>query len=204
MAVRSRRYAAWAMLQTTCSLSLLLLIQISDSHAQTKKPPPVRDVTPPEINRVYRSIENSANLGSNLPKFDNIQVLPNGNLRSGTKTIQLYGMRLPERNRLCTSSLGTRWTCGVTAFVALRNLVESRSIACNIMLETEQTMLAQCSVEQTDIAPWMLQEGWAELATGVNVKIYTDAAAQAKSAAKGLWGNDPPPVSSDRLQKQRW
>ncbi len=194
MAVKGRRCAAGAVLKMISALFFLLPMQISKPEAQEQKVPAVRDVTPPGINRVYRSIDTSVIAESNLPKFSEIQVLPNGSLRSGTKTIELYGMKLPDRKKLCTSSLGVRWTCGVAAYVALRNLVQSQSIACNIMTESEQNILARCSVEQTDVAAWMLQKGWAELAAGVDVKTYTDAAAQAKASAIGLWGNGPPPA----------
>jgi endonuclease YncB( thermonuclease family) len=169
---------------------------------ESTKSPAVRDVTPPGMIRAYRTIEPTVIPESNLPKFSNVQVLQDGTLRSGTKTIQLYGVTLPERKKLCTSSRGFRWTCGVTAYVALRNLVQSQSIACNILSESEKHVLAQCKVDQTDISVWLLQEGWAELAPGVNEKLYANATALAKTNAVGLWSNGPPD-GADKPQKRR-
>jgi endonuclease YncB( thermonuclease family) len=167
-----------------------------------EKSPAIRDVTPPGVIRVYRAIEPAVIPDFNLPRFANIQVLRNGALRSGAKTIKLYGITLPERKKLCTSSLGFRWTCGVAAYVALHNLVQSQSITCNIMSESEKNVQGQCKVDQTDISVWLLQEGWAELAPGVNEKPYTDAIALAKTRAAGLW-SDGPPDSLDKPQKWR-
>jgi endonuclease YncB( thermonuclease family) len=183
-------------------LPFLALVLAHEAGAEEPvKSPAVRDVTPSGIIRVYRSLEPTAVSEPNLPKFADVQVLPDGALRSGTKIIQLYGITLPERKKLCTSSLGVRWTCGVTAYVALRNIVQSRSITCNVLIESEHTVLGRCKVEETDISAWLLQEGWAELAPSVGEKLYADAAALAKTRAVGLWGNGPP-ESTDKLHKR--
>jgi endonuclease YncB( thermonuclease family) len=168
-------------------ISLLFLSHLQAVGAQEpSKAPAIRDVTPPGVVRVYRSPEPTTVSDSKLSKFADIQVLQNGTLRSGAKIIQLQGITLPERRKLCASSSGLRWACGVTAFVALRNLVQSQSIACNLLIEGEKNSLGQCKIEQTDIATWLLQEGWAELAVGVTEKVYVDAATSAKTRAVGL------------------
>jgi endonuclease YncB( thermonuclease family) len=91
-----------------------------------------RDVTPPGVTRVFRSSEAPAASDNGLPKLTGIHVLPNGNLRSQAATIRLYGVVLPDRKTICTYRSGGRWACGIMAFVALRNLVESRTISCDI------------------------------------------------------------------------
>jgi endonuclease YncB( thermonuclease family) len=161
---------------------------------------PIRDVTPSGVIRVYRSNEAPETVDAGLPKFADVQVLQDGALRSDGKTIRLYGIKLPERKKLCMSLFVARWPCGVTAYVALRNLVQSHSIACNILNETEKNIVAQCKVDQTDIALWLLQEGWAELAAGVTEQRYADAAALAKTKSTGLWGNGPPEFSNRSQQ----
>jgi endonuclease YncB( thermonuclease family) len=182
---------------------LLILACVHGTHPEEQKmTPAVRDVTPPGVIRVYRSSEEPAISETGLPKFADIQVLQNGTLRSESKTIQLYGIALPDRKKLCTSPAGLRWTCGAMAFVALRNLVQSQSISCNIVSEREKDLLGQCKVEQTDISAWLLQNGWAELAPSVSEKLYVDAAAIAKAKASGLWGNGPP-ENADKPLKWR-
>lgn len=186
-------------------LLMVLLMMLAHLQAvgaqEAKNPPTVRDVTPPGVVRVFRSTDSNAVSEPNLSKFDNIQVLPNGSLRSGAKTIQLQGINILERKKLCTSPSGSRWACGGAAYVALRNLVQSRSIACNLLMDGEKNALGQCKVEQTDIAAWLLQEGWAELAAGVTEKAYVDAAALAKTRAVGLWSDGS--VGFDKPQKRR-
>jgi len=191
-----------AMLKGVLLLPLMILVHAQGANAEEPtNSPAIRDVTPPGVIRVYQSKEPAAVSESNLPKFADVQVLTDGALRSGTRIIQLYGITLPERKKLCISSLGFRWTCGVAAYVALRNLVQARSIACNVLAESEQHVLGQCKVEKTDISAWLLQEGWAELAPGVTEKRYADAVALAKMRAVGLWGNGPP-ESPDKPQKR--
>jgi endonuclease YncB( thermonuclease family) len=190
--MQARTIIVRAMLTVIFVLPFAWLAYAQEVLAQETKSPTIRDVTPPGVIRVYRTIEPTVIPESNPPNFFDIQVLPDGILRSGAKTIQLYGVTLPERKKLCTSSLGSRWTCGVAAYVALRNLVQSQSIACNILSENEKKVLGQCKVGQTDISVSLLQEGWAELAAGVNEKAYTDAVSSAKARGVGLWGNAPP------------
>jgi endonuclease YncB( thermonuclease family) len=183
-------------------ISLLILSHLQTVSAQeAEKSPVVRDVTPPGVVRIYRSTELNAASDSKLSKFSDIQVLPNGTLRSSAKTIQLQGITLPKRQRICVSSSGQRWACGVAAYVALRNLVQSRSIACNLLIEGEKNSLGQCKIEQTDIATWLLQEGWAELAVGATEKVYVDAATSAKTRAVGLWSDGS--ASFEKSKKPR-
>ncbi len=203
IALGCETYPARAQLMGLSVFLFFALFHVRGAHGEEiSKPPAVRDVTPPGINRIYQSLDAPSVADSGQPKFMDVQVLPDGALRSGAVTIQLYGIVLPERKKLCISPEGQRWACGITAFIALRNLVQSRSIACKILSDIENRVLGQCKVEQTDISAWLLQEGWAETAPGVNEKLYVEAATSAKSKAIGLWGNIPP-ENSDKPQKRR-
>lgn len=182
--------------------ALLTLAAISAAAQENKAPPLIRDVTPSGVVRVYRSPEDNKDSEAGLPKLPNVRVLANGKLRSGQKTIQLYGIALPERKRLCFSASGARWACGVAAFVALRNLVEARAVACHILDDGAENVVGQCQVDRKDISIWLLQNGWADVASDVNDKPYVEAIALAKSNAVGLWANGPP-ASSDANAKRR-
>jgi endonuclease YncB( thermonuclease family) len=61
--------------------------------------------------------------------------------------------------------------CGQRAFMALRNLLEGKPIACrfNHIVDPRK---AACSVGDNDIAQFLLAEGGAELAEGVTEEIY--------------------------------
>jgi endonuclease YncB( thermonuclease family) len=96
-----------------------------------------------------------------------VRIDPNGVINADGHNLNLYGVVLIRRNRICTSPEGARWACGQRAFVAMRNLVEGKSIACmfNHVVEPPK---AACSVGDKDIAQFLLSEGWAELAEGVS------------------------------------
>lgn len=151
----------------------------------------VRDVTPPGTSRVLRSEQDLTRPDDNARPFENTLVLRDGSLRSGPTTIQLYGIKLPERKKLCTTLSGARWACGGAAYVALRNLVQSRTIRCAIRNESNNKVLATCKVQQTDVSAWLLEQGWAELTSDTKEKFYVDAFASGKTKKAGLWGDGP-------------
>ena len=49
-----------------------------------------------------------------------------------------------------------------------------------------------CSVGDTDIAQFLLAEGWAELADGVTEEMYVEAHTFAQSRKAGIWADGPP------------
>jgi endonuclease YncB( thermonuclease family) len=169
------------------------LCNAEEGRAQeNSEKPTIRDVTPPGMIKVFRSKEATpAPIPDNTPRFPEIHVLPTGVLRSGTATIQLYGVTFPERRKLCTSAAGDRWACGTLAFVALRNLVESQTLACESVGTSGSATIAVCRIGQTNVSAWLLQMGWAELLAGVTDKQYVDAAASGKSSGAGIWGGGP-------------
>jgi endonuclease YncB( thermonuclease family) len=91
---------------------------------------------------------------------------------------------------------GDRWACGQRAYLKLRNLIERRSIACQIKDVdkpggTDAPRLAVCKVDRADVAISLLQDGLAELADGVIDKSYIAAASLAKNKKIGLWADVP-------------
>lgn len=164
-----------------------------ESRAQeTSGKPAIRDVTPPGMIRVFRSEEATpVTVPDSTPRFPEIHVLPTGALRSGAATIRLYGVTFPERRKLCTSAAGNRWACGTLAFVALRNLVEPQTLACEGVGASDSITIAVCRIGQANVSVWLLQMGWAELLAGVTDKQYVDAAATGKARGAGIWGDGP-------------
>jgi endonuclease YncB( thermonuclease family) len=160
---------------------------------EARERPAIRDVTPSGMIKVFRSEQAApVPLHDTAPRFAAIHVLPNGLLRSGTTTIQLYGIALPDRRKLCSTASGGRWACGTLAFLALRNLVETKTLACDSAGMSDQNNIAVCRIGQTNVSAWLLQEGWAELSSAINDKQYMDAAASGRSKSAGIWGNGPP------------
>src|SRR5262245_35067731 len=60
-------------------------------------------------------------------------------------------MELVRRNRICAPE-GARWACGQRAFIAMRGLLEGKSISCSF-LASAGSPKAVCRVGDTDPHP---------------------------------------------------
>ncbi|HZP79377.1 MAG TPA: thermonuclease family protein [Pseudolabrys sp.] len=163
-----------------CAVTAVMLAALP-GLAQT---PPVRDVTPPGVTRVYRSAE-TAELSTAQRRLVAVHVLNDGVFQSDGKLYALYGVNFPARKKICISATGTRWACGQRAYLMLRSLLEDRSPECQphdaaTASDEKAPMLATCRIDGTDIALALLRSGVAELADGVVDKRYMEAAAAAK------------------------
>jgi endonuclease YncB( thermonuclease family) len=113
-----------------------------------------------------------------------------GRIRADGHNLDLYGMELIPRNRICAPEAG-RWACGQRAFMAMRGLLEGQSISCSFIAATGSPK-AVCWVGDNDVTQWLLSQGWAELAEGVTDESYVEAAASARRRKAGIWGDGPP------------
>jgi endonuclease YncB( thermonuclease family) len=156
--------------------------------------PAFRDVTPSGITRVYGSPIEPEIAGELRRTFNNVRVLSDGKIRSGSVAIRLYGAVLPERNKLCVAPSGARWACGVSAIGALRNLIQSRSIDCVLQGDTagEDEIVGLCRIGRTEISLRLLEQGWAMPDQMAGEKAYADAAEFGRQKGLGLWADGPP------------
>jgi len=122
--------------------------------------------------------------------FKRAQVEAGGTIRADGHNLDLYGMELVRRNRICAPE-GARWACGQRAFIVMRGLLEGKSIICSFLASTGSPK-AVCRVGDTDVTQWLLSQGWAELAEGVTDESYIEAAASARRSKTGIWGDGPP------------
>jgi endonuclease YncB( thermonuclease family) len=122
--------------------------------------------------------------------FKRVRVEAGGTIRADGHNLDLYGMELVRRNRICAPE-GVRWACGQRAFIAMRGLLEGQSISCSFIAATGPPK-AVCWVGDTDVTQWLLSQGWAELAEGVTDESYIEAAASARRRKAGIWGDGPP------------
>jgi endonuclease YncB( thermonuclease family) len=122
--------------------------------------------------------------------FKRARVEAGGSIRADGHTLDLYGLELARRNRICAPE-GARWACGQRAFIAMRGLLEGQSISCSFIAAAGSPK-AVCWVGDTDVAEWLLSQGWAELAEGVTDESYVEAAASARRRKIGIWGDGPP------------
>jgi endonuclease YncB( thermonuclease family) len=141
--------------------------------------------------RTYRPRTPAEFFKQDVVRFQHVRIDPNGVIYADGHRLNLYGAVLIGRNRICTSSEGARWACGQRAFVALRNLMEGKSITCMFKHVTEPPKAA-CSIGDKDVAQFLLSEGWADLQEGVTEDIYVEAHTSAQSRKAGIWADGPP------------
>ena len=124
-------------------------------------------------------------------RFQKAYVDQNGSIRADGHNLDLYGAVLIRRDRICTSAQGARWTCGQRAYMTLRALLAQRPITCSFK-PISVPPKAVCSVDDQDIAQFLLREGWAELPIDVTDQAYVEASELAHSRGLGIWGDAPP------------
>jgi len=168
-------------------------LSVLSATAQT---PGVRDVTPDGVTRVYRSNDTPDLEFDKAQNFVGVRVDNKGLLQADGIILQLYGISLLPRKKVCVTASGGRWACGQRAYLRLRNLIEHRSIACQI-IDVDKPggpttpRLAVCKVDRADVAISLLQDGLADLADGVIDKTYIAAVSLAKIKKIGLWADVP-------------
>ncbi len=185
MCARVRRFSGIAVL-------LAFFGWTTDSVAAAERAPAaVRDVTPPGVLRVYRSKEEPDFLPDGARRYANVRVGEDAVLQTAEGRLKLYAISLPPRRKICQTPIGARWACGQRALMALRSLLEGQVIAC-VTREPAAVPVSVCRVQNMDVSTWMLREGWAELARGVQDRIYVEAQSVARARKAGLWSIDPP------------
>jgi endonuclease YncB( thermonuclease family) len=100
--------------------------------------------------------------------------------------VRLEGIDAPEARQWCEGEAG-RWPCGRAAAFALADFVAARTVRCErVGRDRWQRFLGRCSVGGTDIADWLVREGWA-LAFRRYSTAYAEAEAEARAKLAGLW-----------------
>jgi endonuclease YncB( thermonuclease family) len=122
--------------------------------------------------------------------FQKAYVHQDGSILADGHNIDLYGLTLIRRDRICTSIEGARWTCGQRAYMTLRTLLAGRPITCTFK-QVSIPPKAVCSMDGQDIAQFLLREGWAELPIDVNDQAYVEASELAQRRGLGIWGGEP-------------
>ncbi|MCB1472487.1 MAG: hypothetical protein H6884_07985 [Rhodobiaceae bacterium] len=110
-------------------------------------------------------------------------------LRAGAETITLGGFQARGADETCTDPGGRRWPCGQAAITELRMLVRGRAIDCDPLPETApDNTPRRCELSGTDLAEWMLRQGWGEPAADAP-DAYRQAYEAARKEQRGAFGN---------------
>ncbi|EJN05364.1 thermonuclease family protein [Phyllobacterium sp. YR531] len=119
-----------------------------------------------------------------------------GSIEASGYRISIEGINAPGPDETCNSD-GTDWPCGMAARTALRNWLRSRAIECNVPDQPSDELIAtQCKLGTTDVASWLVSNGWARTPEG---SPLADAMKKAEERKLGLYGSAPPtlPASNE-------
>jgi endonuclease YncB( thermonuclease family) len=158
---------------------------------QDQEQAPAHDVSRPKAIRTQRLRIPADFLKQEAVRFERARIDPSGSIVADGHSLSLYGVVLLRRNRICNSEEGARWTCGLRAFLALRELLEGKSITCRFMHVTMPPKTI-CWVGDIDITLFLLSQGWAEIADDMTEATYVEAVASAQSKKVGIWGGGSP------------
>src|SRR5262245_55874794 len=90
----------------------------------------VRNVSPSKVIRTHRPRIADDFFKQETVHFERARIDISGSILADGHNLNLYGAVLVRRDKICTTAEGARWACGQRAFIALRNLLEGRSITC--------------------------------------------------------------------------
>ena len=91
-------------------------------------------------------------------RFERAHIDMSGSILADGHNLNLYGVVLVRRDKICTTAEGGRWACGQRAFIALRSLLEGRSITCRFKHVTVPPK-AVCWVGDSDVTHFLLSQG---------------------------------------------
>jgi hypothetical protein len=111
----------------------------------------------------------------------------------GDRLLQLDGLIAQTAGRTCEAN-GKSWPCGVVARTAFRNFLRARALLCDVPKNGwEGTLTTTCTVNGTDPAAWLAENGWAEAKAGSPLEDKVEAA---KRSRLGFFGDDPRDLSA--------
>lgn len=119
-----------------------------------------------------------------------------GTIEASGYKISLEGIEALAPEETCNAD-GTRWPCGMAARTALRSWLRSRAIECNVPGQPPTELIAtQCKLGTTDVAGWIVSNGWARAQNG---SPLADMMKKAEDEKRGIFGSPPAalPVTND-------
>jgi endonuclease YncB( thermonuclease family) len=120
-----------------------------------------------------------------------------GTIEASGYEIALEGIEVIPPEETCNVDGGAAWPCGMAARTAFRNWLRSRAVECNVPgQQTSELIATQCKLGRTDLAEWLVENGWARARDGTPM---VEAMKKAQEARLGIFGSPPPalPVTND-------
>lgn len=136
-------------------------------------PPPVPVDTTARPKLLYRPVATAA-----------------GTVEASGYRIAIEGITVLAAEETCAGDGGASWPCGMAARTAFRNWLRSRAIECNVPDQPQDALVStQCKLGTTDLAAWLVDNGWARASDGSPLAGNMKKAEEAKL---GIFGGPPP------------
>lgn len=131
----------------------------------------------------------------------------------GERRIRVFGIDAPELNQQCRADAiydagpSVCVACGTASRDHLATLILDKEVSCTRRGKSYDRIVAECSVGEIHIGPWMLSHGFAttykDFLTRRDLHEYGGAEAAAKRAGAGLWSMTFIPPADWRNRKAR-
>jgi endonuclease YncB( thermonuclease family) len=123
-------------------------------------------------------------------------------LRTGTRSLRLYGIDAPELNQTCNDGQGTEYPCGKEAARALRELVSGKKLDCRARdHDRYKRLVVICNDGELEINREMVRLGWA-IAYDRHSYAYVLAERDARKNQRGMWYGDFQDPADYRAQRR--
>ncbi|MDX1605151.1 MAG: hypothetical protein R3202_03100 [Candidatus Competibacterales bacterium] len=110
-----------------------------------------------------------------------------GSLRISNRNVHLYGILIPPTGTTCRSNVRPV-SCGSRAELALEFRIGARFVRCEVRdTNPDGSLVATCRVDDTDLAAYLLERGWAAAAPDAP-PMYAVLERIARSRGLGVWG----------------
>lgn len=105
--------------------------------------------------------------------------------------VRIADIEPPSFDALCRDGKGNEWKCGARARAELARLIGSRAVSCTTTDDSQALApLMRCRVGRTDLATWLIENGWADPAPGAPSEL-SGLADRARAGGKGRFGPAP-------------
>ncbi|WP_306753069.1 thermonuclease family protein [Paracoccus actinidiae] len=116
-----------------------------------------------------------------------VSVIDGDTIAIRKRSIRILGIDAPELDQTCQDAAGQTWHCGADARHALAAHVARQQVSCHVAGQDRYGRdLARCATGGTDLAEWLVREGWA-IPTGEESARYRAAGREAEASRTGIW-----------------
>ena len=103
------------------------------------------------------------------------------------RLIRILGIDAPERDQTCHDAAEETWPCGRHARQALVAHLDRQQVSCRVAgRDRYDRDLARCASRGSDLAEWLVREGWA-VPAGDEQGRHRATAREAEARRTGIW-----------------